>query len=391
MKRNKRRQSKKPGKAQRNESRRSRLLSRMSSGRSKERANRFTITIDLKLLSDIPPEGVSLFQTRLCHAKRSKGGRVRVSETDGESRISSAGGVGLFGSYGDTSKRRIQKGKWTRVALSVRCVGDGTDDAKRGRMSTYIDGHKCATVKRKELSANGRFCLDSGKMYFFSSQKASMMGVSLAVRTIRIDKDVYSSKEVMARRAQDRILSMHNERRKLAIETQQRGLSLMRLFPRPRPMWNMPSTIFLFGDAFLDGKMDHFRDAVLAGLIEHPFVVINHCLQRMLTSQVDLLQGFSSHDRSVVSDVALVFRKSRFLFKHMRKAMRKPSDAALVAFLKKLRTQLREASVGESYVLPLWVDREDILVLFTRTTERTYRIVIANTNPECGLKFHANR
>lgn len=367
------------------------MLSRMSSRRPKQRANRFTITIDLKVLSDIPSEGISLLQTRLCHVKRSKGGRVRVSETDGECRVSSAGGIGLFGSYGDTTKRRIQKGKWTRVALSVRCVGDGTDDAKPGRMSTYIDGHKCATIKRKELSTNGRFCLDSGKMYFFSSQKASMMGVSLAVRTIRIDHAFLSSKEIMARRAQDRILSMHNERRQLAIAEQQRGLSLMRLFPRPRPMWNMPATVFLFGDAFLDGKMSHFRDAVFAGLIEHPFVVINHCLQRMLDSQADLLQGFSSREMSLVSDVALIFRKSRHLFKYMRKLMRKPSDTALIVFLKKLRTQLRETAVGESHVLPLWVDREEMLVLFTRTAERTCRLVVINTNPECGLKFHAVR
>ena len=41
------------------------------------------------------------------------------SDATGECRVSSGGGVGLFGAYGDTSRKRIKKDKWTRVAVTV--------------------------------------------------------------------------------------------------------------------------------------------------------------------------------------------------------------------------------------------------------------------------------
>ena len=90
-----------------------------------------------------------------------------------------------------------------------------------------------------------------------------------------------------------------------------------------------------------------------------------------------------------MSDVALIFRKSRHLFKHMRKVLRKPNSSALLSFLRRVRVQVRAVATGESFVLPMWVAKREMLLLFWRTSERTYRVVVTNTDPEAGLKYHA--
>ena len=84
--------------------------------------------MDIKLLSDIPSDGISLFQTRLCHTTQSKAGRTSVSETDGECRISGSGGVGLFGSYGNVTKKKMIS--WMRFGFHLVKKGLKLDKAE---------------------------------------------------------------------------------------------------------------------------------------------------------------------------------------------------------------------------------------------------------------------
>jgi hypothetical protein len=74
----------------------------------KEWVNEYTITMDIKVMESIPREGVSLFQTALVHAgAASKSGRSgKLKQTDGEAIISSAGGVGILGSFGTSQRPR---------------------------------------------------------------------------------------------------------------------------------------------------------------------------------------------------------------------------------------------------------------------------------------------
>ena len=65
-----------------------------------------------------------------------------------------------------------------------------------------------------------------------------------------------------------------------------RGLSLGRLFAKPRPIWAAESTIGLFGDAFIEGKMESS-----GSILPWSYIVFNHTFQRMLSEQQEYLKG----------------------------------------------------------------------------------------------------
>ena len=74
-------------------------------GKSKEYINKYTITMDIKVRDEIPRDGLSLFQTALVHAKEDKRtGKLSFNRSEGECVVSHTGGVGLFGTFGDTTK-----------------------------------------------------------------------------------------------------------------------------------------------------------------------------------------------------------------------------------------------------------------------------------------------
>jgi hypothetical protein len=77
-------------------------------GTWKEWVNEYTITMDVKLLEEPAREGVSLYQTALIHAEESKHGRHRLKQSDGEAIISSSGGVGVLGTFGDVTKAKVK-------------------------------------------------------------------------------------------------------------------------------------------------------------------------------------------------------------------------------------------------------------------------------------------
>jgi hypothetical protein len=80
----------------------------MWKGMWKEWVNEYTITMDVKLLEEPAREGIALYQTALIHAEESKHGRHRLKQSDGEAIISSSGGVGVLGTFGDVTKARVK-------------------------------------------------------------------------------------------------------------------------------------------------------------------------------------------------------------------------------------------------------------------------------------------
>ena len=132
-----------------------------------------------------------------------------------------------------------------------------------------------------------------------------MMPGKILVRAIRVDQTMYTNENVKAARARDKILSMFEESRQREVslrrgwalpchtcagtehspatpapglglplphlrwdwalrchictrtgrqvDEQRKGLSLAPLYPKPRPMWEAPACIALFGDAYIAG------------------------------------------------------------------------------------------------------------------------------------------
>jgi hypothetical protein len=165
--------------------------------------NSYTITIDMKLMEELPREGISLFQTALIHSKENKRtGKTVLSKSDGECIISQSGGVGMFGTYGDTTKAKLDVGCWRRVVVSVKCV-EGANE--KGEMRTWVNTEAGAVLKEDLIIANERFALDPSGLFFFSSSQSGMMPGNIAVRTIRVEANFSTDENVKANRARDKV------------------------------------------------------------------------------------------------------------------------------------------------------------------------------------------
>jgi hypothetical protein len=169
----------------------------------KEYINKYTITMDIKLLDEIPRDGISLFQTALIHAKEDKrSGKATLSRSDGECMINQAGGVGMFGTYGDTTKARVERNLWRRVVVSISCTESQNE---KGEMRTWVGTEAGVVLKEDTIVANERFALDPDGLFLFSSAQAAMMPGNIAIRTVRIQQVFSTDRDVKANRARDKV------------------------------------------------------------------------------------------------------------------------------------------------------------------------------------------
>ncbi len=177
--------------------------------KSKEYINKYTITMDIKVLDEIPRDGLSLFQTELIHAKEDKrSGKLSFNKSDGECVVNQAGGVGMFGTFGDTSKARVEQGLWKRVTVAVQCTDKKEE---KGELRTWVGAEPAVVIKEDTITANDRFALDPDGLYLFSSAKPEMMTASIAVRTVRVQMSVATDADVKANRARDKVKIIINE------------------------------------------------------------------------------------------------------------------------------------------------------------------------------------
>jgi hypothetical protein len=169
----------------------------------KEYINTYTITMDIKILEEIPREGISLYQTGLIHCEENKrSGKTALTRSDGECIVNQAGGVGMFGTYGDTTRARIEIGCWRRVVVTVNCADSS---GGKGEMRTWIGTEAGVVLKEETIVANERFALDPDGIFFFSSAQAGMMPGNIAVRTIRIESKFSTDQDVKTNRARDKV------------------------------------------------------------------------------------------------------------------------------------------------------------------------------------------
>jgi len=175
----------------------------------KQYLNQYTITMDVKLLRDPPREGIALFQTALIHSEENKKtGKVTLTRSDGECVVNQAGGVGMFGTYGDSSKAKLEVNKWKRLVVSVNCSQKANE---KGEMRTWVGTEPAAVIREESIVANERFALDASALYLFSSGQSAMMPGGVAIRYVRVDHCFCSDADVKANRARDKVrfISIH--------------------------------------------------------------------------------------------------------------------------------------------------------------------------------------
>lgn len=222
---------------------------------------------------------------------------------------------------------------------------------------------------------------------------------------------------------------MFNEERKNEIDNQRKGLSLACLFTKPRPMWIDPVFVATFGDAFiertqLEGMSSLARSFTVLNLVTNRLLE-----QPLLVRAVDVLDsaeagvvvedgldedgdvkkrggggegvrqelaaddlflrlgcGFGSRSRAILSDCIHVFRQSEAVFKLNTKVK---NESTLLTYLKKLKGYIASIGIGESLLLPAYVENFELAFLLERTKERVFRVVVIQTQWSAGLNYHA--
>jgi hypothetical protein len=179
---------------------------------------------------------------------------------------------------------------------------------------------------------------------------------------------------------------MFTEERKAEADKQREGLSLATLFSKPRPLWMAPAFVGLFGDAFVE-------KSTLEGSSNLPwsFTVINLALQnlskqKLLTSEEF---GFPYSARVHLSDTLHILNQSAAVFKAYLRMLKTPNESQLLSFLKKLKKILAAIGVGDSLLLPLYVEGRELMLYLERVNDRVYRAVVIQTDAKMGLMNHA--
>lgn len=99
--------------------------------------------------------------------------------------------------------------------------------------------------------------------------------------------------------------------------------------------------------------------------------------------------GLSYTTRVAMSDAIHVLQQSALVFKHMLKLLKTPTESQLLSFLRKLKQCVQGVTTGETLLLPLLIEGQELLLILERVTERMFRIVIVQTDAYNGLQYHA--
>ncbi|KAJ8602501.1 hypothetical protein CTAYLR_001253 [Chrysophaeum taylorii] len=349
----------------------------------RELLNEYTVTLDVKLDDEPPPGGLSLFQTALVHSEESRGGRRRARESDGEALVNAAGGVGVLGTYGDVAKCRVEVGVWERVVVAVKCASQGAR-VKKGELRTYVGAEPAAVVRHERIAANERFALRSDGLFLFSSRSDRMMPGNILVRTCRVDAKALDDAAVRRNRARDKLFSTFEADNARKVDDLRKGLSLAKLFAKPRPCWEAPALVGAFGDAYVEGTT-----LEAASILAWSHAVLDLALRAALKDQRVFLAGMPLQAKAAASDASHVIARSAPLMKGIVRLLRNPGAPQLASWLRALKKRLEDLDMGESILLPLIVENSELLAIVERLTERNFTFVVIATNPTKALRHHA--
>ena len=108
----------------------------------------------------------------------------------------------MFGTFGDTTRAKLEVGVWKRVVVAVKCV-EGQNE--KGEMRTWVNTESGVVLKEETIVSNERFAIDPDSFFVFSSAQASMMPGNIAIRTIRVEQVFSTDGDVKANRARDKV------------------------------------------------------------------------------------------------------------------------------------------------------------------------------------------
>jgi hypothetical protein len=150
-------------------------------------------------------------------------------------------------------------------------------------------------------------------------------------------------------------------------------------------MWVAPAFVAFFGDAFVEKTTFE-----ASSNLPWSFTVFNHVLQRLLVQKLLTNDqfGLSHNARTGLCDTLHILQQSELVFKAYMKMLQAPSEAQLISFLKKLKKFLQGLSVGDSLLLPLYIEGRELMMFLERINERNYRAVVIQTDVEKGLFHH---
>lgn len=118
--------------------------------------------------------------------------------------------------------------------------------------------------------------------------------------------------------------------------------------------------------------------------------MINFALQRMLKNPLFSKEdfGLDYSARVALSDSLHIMQQSAAVFKLMVRMLKTPTESQLLSFLRKLKKLLQAVNVGETLMLPGYVEGGELIILLERTSERLFKVVIVQTDPFFGLRHH---
>lgn len=99
--------------------------------------------------------------------------------------------------------------------------------------------------------------------------------------------------------------------------------------------------------------------------------------------------GLSYQTRVAMSDSIHVLQQSALVFKHMMKLLKTPTESQLLSFLRKLKQCVQGVNTGETLLLPMLIEGQELLMILERSTERMFRVIIVQTDAYNGLQYHA--
>jgi hypothetical protein len=100
--------------------------------------------------------------------------------------------------------------------------------------------------------------------------------------------------------------------------------------------------------------------------------------------------GFDQATRAVMSDTMLIIQKSLPAFQTLINLLSKATEFELLDSLRGVKKLISAMTVGDILLLPALVEGGEIILLIEKTSARQSRVVIVQTNPDTGLRYHAS-